>query len=454
MANFKKNSFGKTFLAIIAVVCLSLDAWFAYIHFFGKEKTVSTTATISEMEIEKLNTVTGEMETDKKTFLEINYFNNCIELKFNQLYDENQSAFYSYGIQLMVKDGEQKSLTTENIFDGSYNKVLYSELVEKDKITYESWLYLQKCKIHYDTYNEVLTSKNYTFLDLYEYQSFDDYETPLQSTFLQDGKEFFKLQITNGNEKNIIGLKFKNYETEGLLNKTLKTSNLNFIGTETEHLKDEYGFLSLDSFFSEKKFFRAKDIYYFIESVSNSIKGLAPGFTGETYLRTPDVFELHEYNQETQSYSYIGSLENISEKINSETIIYSKIKINVHEGNLTKSSQSIFNKYREYQNYDSNPSEIDMKDYFTGRNLILATLDDLTWTIGSQSGYYQFSLSDEFKTRYFEFRNNSFIKILIDTEFLEKNGLKYSGFLFDDEFFIYQIKTMSGDTIYQGVANA
>ena len=454
MAEYKtKKTFGKIILAIIAIVCLALDGWFAYIHFFGKEKSVSTTATISDMEVQRIDEVTGEVIKEQKTFLEVNWYDNCVEIKFNQLYDEEQTHFYSYGIQLMVKDGVEKTLTSENIFDGNYSKEIHSELVEKNKNTYSGWHYMQRCKIFHDVYNKVLTNKNYSYLDLYEYQSFDDYETPLQSTFLQDGDGLFKLQTKDGETKNITALKFKNFELSEI-NKTLITKDLTEIGTESKFRYNDPGPFRLHAYYDEITYYRAKDIYYFIESIANSVKGLAPGFIGETYLKTPDIFDLFEYNEKQQEYLKTGGINDLTGKLTSEEIVYSKIKLTVHEGALTKSSQSIFNKYREIQNYDSNPSEIDMTNYLSGRNLITATLDDLTWESSSESGKYTFSLSNEFKTRWEKYKNTSFVRVLIDTEFLEKNNLTYAGFNLDEDFFVYQIKTNNGEIWYQGVANA
>lgn len=449
--NYKSKSFGKIFLAIIAIVCLALDAWFAYIHFFGEEKIVSTTATFSNMEVQRTEEATGEIVKEQKTFLEVNYYDNCIEIKFNQLYDEEQTAFYSYGIQLMIKDGIEKTLTNEDVFDGNYGKEIYSKLIEDDKEMYSSWLYFQKCKIFYDVYNKVLTGKNYTNLDLYEYQSFDDYETPLQSTFLQDGDEFFKLQVKDGENKKVYALKFKNYDTDAF--KNLITTDLIKIGNQTDYKYTSNGFVKLNSYYDDITYYRATDIYYFIETIANSVKGLAPGFVGETYLKMPDVFNLFEYSEENDEYKHIGKYNDFTGKLGAENIIYSRIKLTVHEGDMTKSSQSIFNKFREYQNYDSNPDEVDMTDYLTGRNLITATLDDLTWESTNESGKYKFSLSNEFKVRWNEYKNTSFIKVVIDTEFLENNGLTYSGFDLDEDFFVYQIKTTQGDILYQGVDN-
>lgn len=457
----KGKSFGKIFIAIIAFVCLALDGWFAYIHFFGKEKIVSTTATFSDMEVSRIDSETGEVVTEQKTFLEVNYYDNCVEIKFNQLYDENETAFYSYGIQLMIKDGLEKDLTNEEIFDGSYSKSLYSELIEDDKLKFEQFMYLQKCRVYYDTYNEVVTDKNYNYLDLYEYQSFDDYETPLQSTFLQDGDSSFMLQAKENEETKIYKLQFKNYNTkthvefESLDFKTkteLVTTDLVNVGTELKFNHQENPLFRLHHYYDEITYYRALDIYYFIESISNSVKGLAPGFIGETYLKMPDIFNLYEYNDSSQQYEQIGGINDLTGKITSEEIIYSKIKLTVHEGNLTKSSQSMFNKYREFQNYDSNSEEIDMTDYLTGRTLITATLDDLNWNmVANESGYYTFSLSKDFKTRWNSHRTTSFIQVIIDMNFLTENGLTYDGFELDADFFVYQIKTTDGEILYQGV---
>lgn len=460
----KKNSplksLGTFFIALVAIICLAADGWFAYIHFFGKEQVASTTMTVSDMTVKRADAVSGEVTEDTKTFLEVNIFDNCFELKFNELYDENQTAFYSYGIQLIIKDGLTKKLTDSDAFDGTFSKSIYSEKVIEDRLEYnekESMVF--RLKLFYSYFNEVFTQKSYNYLDLYEYQSFDDYETPLQSTRLQDGDEFFKIQINEDGENKNFALSFIDYEESQTydsmfnLKKSLKTDGLTKIGTSQKLNHSEDKFFSASYYFDKITYYRALDIYYLIESIADSTKGLAPGFVGETYLKMPDVFKLFRFNENTQKYERLGT-EDAKVKLSASNVVYSKIKLTVHEGNLTKSSQSMFKKYRTIQNYDSDETQIDMTDYLSGKNLIIATLDDLDWKTTS-SGEYYFSLSQEFRKRWSDYKNSSYVKVLIDKSFLETCNISLSSsiFEFDDEFFVYQITTNTGEILYKGVEN-
>lgn len=461
MAKYRSplRSLGIVFIAIVSIACLALDAWYAYLHFFGKEQVVSNTVTVSNMKVARADSETGEITEDEKCFIEVNIYDNCFELKFNELYDESQSAFYSYGIQLMIKDNVDKKLSDDDVFDGTYSSTIYSENRIKNQKEYDNKeTFVFRLQLFYSYFNEVMSDKNYNYLDLYEYQSFDNYETPLQSTRLQDKDEFFKIQVTTNGKNENFALSFLNYdlktEYDSMFNQSnyLDITNLPKIGSQEKINHYEDNLFSAKYYFDRITYYRALDIYYLIESIANSTKGLAPGFKGETYLKMPDVFKIMKYNENSGKYERLGT-EDAKVKLSASNIVYSRIKLTVHEGNMTKSSQSMFNKFREIQNYDSDKTQIDMTDYLTGRNIIIATLDDLDWIDTGDSGVYYFKLSDEFKNRWKQYKLSSYVKVFIDVDMLNQYGITISGSGLqpDDDFFIYEVVTSNGDVLYKGV---
>ena len=143
-------------------------------------------------------------------------------------------------------------------------------------------------------------------------------------------------------------------------------------------------------------------------------------------------------------------------KLNNTTVSYDKIKITVHDKDLESSSQSMFNKLRNYQNYSTNGEFIDMTDYLSGRCLLTATLDDLDWISTETPNVYKFALSEDFKEKWQTYKNNSFVKVEIDQEYLIECGITYDGFDLTsvEDYVLYQITTTQNEILYQGVQYA
>lgn len=461
MAKYKKglgSAICITFLSIVAVICLVLDGWFLYINRFGKEQTVSTTVTISDMEVAKTNLLTGETITETKCFIEVNMYDNALEIKFNQLLDESQTAFYSMGLQLLVNEDSGKNFFSEDIFKGDYKKVLTTAIVEKDKQVFNKVIYFQDCEIYETTKNQVLTNKNYSYITLYENQSSDDYETPLGGSELLNGNESFKVQVkTNGNNE-VFRLTFKEYDTKtDYLNaEKLDISKMTKIGDEKEKTREDSNLVRIKHYYDITNYYRAYDIYYLIEYIANSVRGIASGYIGESYIKMPDIFNVEKYNKDTGKYEKLGTNGDETVNLYAENCLYDKIKLTVHEGLMTSSDQSIFNKYGDYQNYNSDKEKINTTDYLTGRTLITVTLDDLTWETTDVSGSYIFGLSDEFKAKNEKYKKQAFLKVVIDKQKLADGNVSYAGFNNEslDDFVLYQIVETDGNVLYQGVKYA
>lgn len=441
-------------LAVLGVIAISLDMWCGYIHFFGKQKETSTTVNIDGMTIKYEDASTGETVTETKTFLEVNVFNNAVEIRFNDLVDETQTAFFSQGIQFIIKDGIEKTFASDDVFNGTYAR----KIKEKYEGSYSTQYLLTTTE--YVTYNAVYTDKDYKYIDIYEYQSGDDFETSLNSGLLQSGDEFFKLQVKEGNSKKVIGVKFKDYdvsypENNGLSGAQLDVTNMTRIGQAKTHQLLKTGVFGAKEQWTTTNYYRAYDIYYFLELIVSSVQGLAPGYVGETIIKMPDIFNFYEMG-ETGEYTNLVAPSDAFMKLNNTAVSYDKIKITVHDKELESSSQSMFNKLRNYQNYSTNDDFIDMSDYLTGRCLLVATLNDLNWIATETPNVYNFELSQEFKTKWESYRTSSFIKIEIDMEYLQECGITYNSFDLSslDNYVLYQIETTQNEILYQGVQYA
>lgn len=458
MAKKQSKSVGRallvTVLSIIGVLAAVLDVWCGYIHFFGKKKETSTTVNLGNQTITAVDASTGETITQTKTFLEVNYFNNAVEIRFNDLVDETQSAFYSQGIQFIIKDGIEKTLNSDDIFNGAYGKEI-TQKVEKEEQDYK---YTFLTFYDYIEYSYIVTDKHYTYLDVYEYQSADDFETPLSSNLLQSGDEFFKLQIKEGDKKSVIGMKFKDYDVsfqQGIGAAKLDVSNMTKIASKQTTESKITALVYNKKLDVQKNYYRAYDLYYFLEYIASAVQGLASGFIGETIVKMPDIFNFYKMD-DIGEYTELVAPSDAFMKLNNTTISYDKIKITVHDKNLESSSQSMFKKLRNYQNYSTDPDYIDMTDYLSGRCLLTATLDDLDWISTETPNVYKFALSEDFKEKWQAYKNNSFIRIEIDQEYLTECGVTYDGFDLTsvEDYVLYQIETTQNEILYQGVQYA
>lgn len=462
-----KKSLGKTLLtvllSILGVVAVALDIWCGYIHFFGKEKAVSNTVNISDMKVEYKD-ATGETVTETKTFLEVNAFDNAVEIKFNMLMDESETRFYSQGIQLIVKDGLEKTISSSDIFKGHYTSELASQRTELNLD--DNWLVNHFGYRHDIVWND----KVYNYIDVFNYQSADDYQTPLSGGTLFEDDKMFKIQVKKGDETKIMGMRFRCYDEkrvsgvnailsmlDGNKGMMIDTANMVKVADSYSQRLEETWIFKNSVRHDYYYYYRAFDMDYLMEYITNSVAGLAHGFVGETYLELPDVFKLYEYNEEKGSYGAVnGEQKNEIVKLDTSTFLFSKIKLTVNDGNLVSSTQSMFNRIRNYQNYTTDENYIDKTDYLTGRSLITATLDNLDWIETETAGVYTFALSEDFKKKWSKFKYSAFIKVVIDSEYLEECGITYQNFDLTsaDDFTIYNIKTTAGDTLYEGVQYA
>ena len=436
---FKKMQF--FIIAVIIFVSIGLDGWYIYLHFFGEEKTIDQTVIVSDLKTTKLDEVTGETIEDKRVFAEFNLFDNVLEIKFNYFMSSTATDFYSQGVQLILKEGSPFKVKNIDAYTGSYNTELTTECVEKDKLSYNETLYfIVKTKIYESYYNVILTEKIYDNFDLYEYQNYDD--TVLVGEELKTGNESFK--ITLGNK--VYGMKFKDYDTyfNSSGKEMIQTDDLTKVGDNT-YCWEHTNFNKVTHYYDYTTYYRALDLYYFIESMANSLSSLSESSNSiETYVKMPDIFNFYTINSDG-SMGKLNITEDESVKLYSDFANYFKIKVKINSGKMTSSTQSLFNAYAGSMDHNAEPEDNTMTEYQVGKVFINAGIDDLDFISTDAFGVYDLKLSDNFKTYWNNYKNKCYVKINLD---LSELGITLGKIIEDKDFTIYEI-TDSSKQIYR-----
>lgn len=427
-------------LIVISVVCIGLDCWFGYLHFFGKEKQTDQTFYISDMKVS--GAATGEASEETKVFCEVQVFKNGIEFKFNYFTDENISTFYSSGIQLLLKD-ENKTIKDNDIFSGTYSKTLATDKV-KDREIYTgksedvySFLFM-KGKLYQTEIHEILTNKVFDNFEFYEYSSFDNFETTTNSKYLQDGDEFFQITLSD----KIYGLSFKDYD-KIIGSEHIDNSKLTEVGHNQQTIETSPKWNVVEHEVIDTYYYRALDLSYFIESIGNAVLSLPAGTDKDIYYNVPNI--LNFYNYENGSYELINNTSDESLNLYANFSNYMKIKVKINETNIENSKQSLFNTYAGNMNYGIN-NESSIIDYETGRFLVnVNNINNLELVTTEESGVYKFKLSESFINKYSCFKS-VYLNITID---LDELNIEFGGFELPNNtnFTIYKLTDNNGKNL-------
>lgn len=431
----------KIFLFIIAltsVICIAIDGWFCYIHFFGKEKQTDQSFQVSDMTV--TNAVTGEQGT--AVFCEVQVFNNAIEFKFNHFIDENSNKAYSNGIQLILKD-ENKTVRDKDIFAGGYADVLIEDTVKK-RVPYEgdgtvSTVLFVKGKLYNTEINTIKTSKVYDNFNYYEMQSFDDYVTSTKSTKLYENDEFFHITM---NDK-IYGLAFKDYDKLAG-SSHIDTSNLTEILSTSYTIETQPKWNLVEHEVVDTTYYRALDLSYFIEAIGSAVLSLPAGTNQELYYEVPNILNFYNYNN--GSYELINNQADPTLNLYTNFSNFMKIKVKINDTDLVHSKQSLIKSYAGQMNYGLD-DDSHLIDYEAGRFLINLTSEDLKFIETDESGVYKFALSDEIINKYKNYKS-VYLNIMID---LEDLNIEFGGFDLENNknFTIYKLTDGNGKSLLE-----
>lgn len=393
-------------LSVIFIGCLPFNIWYFVLLSKSNDTVVSYTYEVG------LQTLTDS--SSSKYFIEVNYHSNedgngreVLDIKFNYMLDENQTAFFSQGLQYVAYEGYEQSFET------------VKEIGFSSKHNAFGWLYT------YTTYTVCGKYLNYA---KYNYMSSDDYETPLLSTNPIHKDTMFKIQIGD----NLFGMKFKG-----------ETNDTGFYKSGGGVWRTEYT-RNLDRY----------DIDYFVARLFTSIKSLPNGTSRALCFEFGDLFDYFEYSPEEGKYtSQITDVERLKTLITDVKSYYS-ILVNKTADGVVCAKDSLFNMVEG--NAGFNISKVVLSDdYFVGRSIINCSLDDFN-KVKIADNYIALKLTDDFVNNFEKYSDKIRLNILIDLDKLKNET--FVGFTKDSNLnkFVVEscqtVKTIDGQKTYEVVA--
>lgn len=411
-----------TIMVVISFAALGVDAWWIYMLNTAPSKVVSQSYNVGYQEIVK-----SDGTTEQKPLIELNLYDNVFEVVFNNVRDENQDGFYSKGVQYVANP--DKGLN----FDKTYSN--YSEYDVYDTATSGFWP--SHAEIYYCT--AVAQNSTFKYLNTYQYASADGFETVINNDMASplDTDTFFRIQIGDGENKKLYGMKLKGdktyykyyYGVDGSVKKYVKSNldddyKVEFHSesyTERRKLKGYYEVGHLVDIYA------SLDLNYFSEILFNSIRGIEKGTSQDIIFNFGDYFDYYEFDG--SSYSKVSLEGDAYNKVAKEVQSYYIIRVNVHDGDMTKSSQSLMGMLSGSANV--NP-DAETGTYLYGKSVVKAEFNedirDFDLVATSESGVYKFVLKQDFKNYYDEYLNEIVLLVDIDLDYLQECGITFGGF--------------------------
>ena len=386
-------------LVIGLILCLVVDIWYLWVLLFAPDKVVSTT-----FEVGLQTTVDG----NTKYFMEINSYDNCFEVKYNYMLDENQEAFFSQGLQY-YNASDNVSLELDWIVPDP--NCLYGNLI--------GWHYWEQDFIKFAT--------NKSEIERINYMSSNDYETSLISTNPIDEDTFFKIQI--GEELYLMQFKGKTfYRSE---------KTVDFWSTTYNYYYNLYNVDWLNALLFE------------------GISSLAYGTDQAIIFEFGDLFNYYYPTKNQDGVYEEVNLEDMS-KITNDVKSYYSIKVNKYKGNIQKASDSLFNCVAGNSGF--NLSGIESEDYLYGRTNITANNGAFQYVEVTENKV-ALRLKESFINTFDDFEELIQLNVLINLDELKSLGLEFLGFTEDsglDRFNVVSCKTVetiNGELVYMEVSN-
>lgn len=459
MKKYKAKTIGRVLLSLAIIVCVCLDCWGLYIHFYAPEKINSYTFKLGQQTAQAYNPETGEVTEDTRWFAEVNIYDNCYEILFNYFTDENRTEFYSQGLQFYV------SATTSTLSDVLNKNVvaesdisLYFKTQNKTDLEKEETVINSKYKFGlshtiknqstYKLYYNILSNKIYPDLTVSNFASSNNYEDTIYSTNPFNEKSFFTVGIKDGNNTTTYKLQLRGSDYDYLSS----NNNLYLLETTNYTHSETTGWWNRTTtkFYNNTTYYRTCDIYWLAELIYNSCDALNYSTTG-----IPITFEFGDY---FNYYDETGTLINntpICDKVANYVKSYWQINVQKHQGNMTKASQSLFKTFKGTTSYDEGESEEAgssevFNDYHHGRTILDLNENyfDKILIQNIDNTYKVFlSLKEEFK-QFYPPNSKYRIRVTINLDNLNYSNITYSGLVDGtlDGYSIYQIKTTSTAT--------
>ena len=402
----KKSSMLTLFVGLLVILCLAIDVWWFFILKVEPDVLVSKTYNVSAQTITK-----ADGTTETKDFMELNLYDDCFEIKFNYVRDENQNAFYSKGIQFYTTTG----------FDLGFKEKYYQtrEKIEGDPQFQKSTF--ANVKEYYDVNVKVLNKDPYYyFMEDYQYASGDDYQTTLENNLnapiskntmfgVQIGEELYGLFLKH--DSVFYENKIDIWGTKKVVRDDINDRYFLWQSSRYDLRAEKFGLLNLCTkyYTGIDDNYRECDIYYFAEILYDSIKNLPNGTSQDIIFTFDDLFDYYKYNPETKKHELCS--EEDTAKVRNHTKSYYTIHVEKHEGKIKKASQSLFNKVKGSSQYDTSGT-VGKSIYFIGRTIVELTEADFEQVL--IDGGFKLVLKEDFRNYHYENRNEIKLYIIID----------------------------------------
>lgn len=414
-----------TILSILLFVSFGLIGWYGYVYFFAPDKIVSETYLVGDQKILK-----PDGSTETKQFIELNVYDNVFEIKFNYMLDETKTAFYSQGLQYVLKDDKESFG-----MGGTLTRVLGSSTSD-GSYSHATGLTWEKTNI----VKQVWGDKTYSDVDKFNYMSSDNYETTLISTNPINEDTMFKIQL--GDE--LYGMKF--------IGKNIDWHSDFFVGS-SKSLDSKFNVLWSNIIWTETQNFMSCDVDYFSTILYEAVTSLNAGTNQICIFEFGDLFDYYKYDESKKQYSDTKVTTDEASKITADIKSYYSIKVSKFDGDMISSSQSLFNCYKGSSNYNV---DLSLDDYFIGRNLVSVNVDKFDFIETETTGAYYLSLSEDFKSFYEYYKHLIEFEIVIDLDYLESLNIDFLGVVRDslEDFKIYSadtIQLIDGEIVKGGI---
>lgn len=408
------------FMAIISFIAIGVDVWYVYMLNTAPDKIVSQTFNIGYQQITK-----ADGTTEKKPFIELNLYDNVFEVVFNYVRDEDQNAFYSKGVQYVANSDKGLDFSLD-----------YFNYTEYNKYNFETKKWPKCQEISY--YNVLAQTTDFYYLNSFQYASADGFETTINNDMANplDQDTLFKIQLGDEENKKLYGMKLKGdrtyydywYNFDGSVKKDVK-NNIDDTWKVETYRANGWEQRGLITYYLEDNvdIYAPCDLNYFSTILYNSIRGVEKGTSQDIIFNFCDYFDYYEYDG--SSYSKVSLDGDNYNKIVKDIQSYYIIRVNVHDGDMTKSSESLMGMLNGSANI--NP-DAETGSYLYGKTIVKAEFNenirDFELIATEDVGVYKFALKTDFKFYYDSYINEIIIQVEIDTDYLDKCGITFGGF--------------------------
>ena len=423
-------------LVLVLTLCLGVIFWYAYIAVFGKEKFVTNTFYVGELE-----NASGET----RNIIEVQYNQNAdgqglelFEVKINGFTDGSQTDFYSQGVQYVADSPTDKiewfSLQdySETLIEKASN-LNFSNIGEVTSIMENmnvvgTCLWETGALFWHKEWNAYYMSPTiFEGASRYNYQQFANDDTTGSSNPLTEDSYI----VANfGGEENPVYIQFKGADY-------VKASD--FSGPE-EFEEDKNAVIDA----GRSNVYNNYNVDYLAYILYEQIQALPAGINGTYVFEFADIFNY--YGSEDDMTSGVQLNQEDSLKVKQNMRSYYSIKVTVSANGAKNAQDSMFGVLHGSSTYSLNGSGSSSGDYFAGRQLINVDIYDFDY-VKVIDNKFALKLKQEFKDIYLSKSNSIILSIFIDETALSELGMTFVGFTADSglsDFMVLSAESSSG----------